>query len=140
MKKILFTICMAIVMFAVSGCKKDVHMSVSYYTVEQNKWLTSNNLDYYYAAYENIDITKRIMENGCVSVYLVDADGRDNPLPCEIFRSWDNNGTTNYYSDNFSYDVEPGVITFKFQSSDFSTNQSVSTLGNVVFKVCVFEN
>ena len=140
MKKILFTICMAMLIFAATGCKKDVHMTTYYYTVEQNQWQTANNIDYYYAAFENVDITKNVIENGCVLVYLVDADQRDNPMPCEIYHSWDNNGVTSYYSDHFTFDAEVGVITFKFQSSDFSTAQSLSNIGRMVFKVCTLEN
>jgi len=140
MKKIVFALLMTMLVFATTSCKKDVQMYTSYYTVEPNKWISANNLDYSYASFENADITPNVIENGCVLAYFVDSDGRDNPLPFEIFRQ---NNTT-YYSETFSYDasVENGVgtITFKFEASDFDNASSLSQYGNITFKVCVFEN
>ena len=138
MKKIVFALCMTMLLFATTGCKKDVQMYTSYYTVEPNKWLSANGIDYSYASYENVDITPNVIENGCVTAYFVDADGRDNPLPYEIYRQDATNG--NYYSETFTYDVEAGCITFKFEASDFDNAASLSQYGNITFKVCVFEN
>lgn len=142
MKRILLALSMAMLVFATTGCKKDVRMYTSYYTVEPKHWVSANNLDYSYAPFENENITTDVIENGCVLVYLVDSDGRDNPLPYEIFRQ--DNSTDNYYSETFSYDasVENGVgtITFKFEASDFDNAASLSQIGNTLFKVCVLEN
>lgn len=140
MKRIIFALCMAMMVFATTGCKKDVQMYTSYYTVTPSQWISNNNLDYSYAPFENADITPNVIEQGCVMAYLVDADGRDNPLPYEIFRQ----DGTNYYSETFSYDasVENGVgtVTFKFEASDFDNATSLAQYGNMTFKVCVFEN
>ncbi len=148
MKKILFVMAAAMLMLASVSCKKEdpapitgTQMITSYYTVKPSQWVTNNNLDYYYAAFENADITKDVVENGCVQVYYVDSENRDNPLPYEIFRSIPVTDTTYaYYSDNFTYDIEESIVTFKFQSSDFNSSESLNDYGNIVFKVCVFRN
>lgn len=148
MKKILFVMAAAMLMLASVSCKKEdpapitgTQMITSYYTVKPSQWVTNNNIDYYYAAFENADITEDVVENGCVQVFLVDSENRDQPLPYEIFRTGTNdNGDEVLFSDNFTYDVEKSIVTFKFQSSDFSTGISLNDYGNIVFKVCVFRN
>ena len=161
MKKTIFAIIGAAIAVVISGCQKEpqttvIHttdtvyrtierivetdgfdLKVHYYTVQPSQWLSSENIDYLYASFEDSDITRDVVENGCVIAYYVDADERDNPMPCEIYRSWDNNGTTVYYAETFTFDVEQGIITFKFQTSDFDNETSISQYGNLVFKVCV---
>ena len=145
MKKILFSICMAILMFASVGCRKDpqhgVSMATAYYTVQQSQWITGTQLDYFYASFEDVDITSDVIEKGCVVVYFVDSDNRDNPMPCEFYKQGtDANGNTVYYADKFSFDAEPGIVTFKFQASDFDNAVSLSGYGDITFKVCVLAN
>ena len=143
---------MALLVLGTSGCKKDVHMHTSYYTVQAYNpnpsynyegWLSDDKLGYLYASFENEDITPDLIENGCVLAYFIDSDGRDNPLPYEVFYQYDN--SYSYYSDTFTYDVESvagktGIITFKFQTSDLENTTSIAKWGNVSFKVCVLEN
>lgn len=161
MSKSRFALIGAVIVIALSSCQKEpqttvIHttdtvvrtietivetggfdMKVHYYTVQPAQWLSNADLDYMYASFEDSDITRDVIENGCVIAYFVDADERDNPMPCEVYRSWDNNGTIVYYAETFTFDVEQGVITFKFQSSDFDNETSISQYGNLVFKVCV---
>lgn len=145
MKKILFSLIAVVLLVCSVGCRKDhfdeeLQMVTSYYTVHPEQWITNTTVDYYYAPFENADITADAIERGCVLVYFIDADNRDNPLPYQIFRSADDgNGNDVYYSDNFSFDAEPGVVTFKFQASDFNNTQSLAAYGDIAFKVVVMK-
>ncbi|MBO4751518.1 MAG: hypothetical protein J5526_02075 [Bacteroidales bacterium] len=145
MKKILFTICMAMLVFATTSCKKDrmietTNMETCYYTVKPNMWLAEPGGNYMYASFENSAITPNVIENGCVVAFLVDADNRDNPLPYEIFQ--EDNG--NFYSETFTYDVSyengTGMITFKFEASDLQNAVGIAGYNDMSFKVCVFES
>ena len=129
---------MAVVMLATVSCKKEQFMYTWQYTVTPAQWITNAYLDYYYAPFENVDITQDVVDNGCVMVYIIDSENRQAPLPCEIFRSGQNDaGETVLYSDNFTYDIQRGIITFKFQASDFDNDASIGEYGNITFKVCV---
>lgn len=145
MKKILFTICIAMLVFSTSSCKKDrmietTNMETWYYTVKPNMWLAAPNNEYMYAQFEDSHITPNVIENGCVVAFLVDADNRDNPLPYEMFL--EDNG--NFYSETFTYDASyesgTGQITFKFEASDLQNSVGIANYGDMVFKVCVFES
>lgn len=145
MKKILFTICMAMLVFATTSCKKDrmietTNMETCYYTVKPNMWLPEPGGNYMYASFENSAITPNVIENGCVVAFLVDADNRDNPLPYEIFQE----DSGNFYSETFTYDVSyengTGMITFKFEASDLQNAVGIAGYNDMSFKVCVFES
>lgn len=157
MKQILISLFLIGFLCTVSSCRKEepitpsqpstttiinqggVQMKTHYYTVTPDKWVSNNDLDYLYAAYEDVDINASVIENGCVIAYFVDADGRDNPMPYEIYCSYEENGNILYYSDTFTYDVEQGIITFKFEASDFDNASSIAKYGNMQFKVCVLD-
>ncbi|MCR4813074.1 MAG: hypothetical protein K5867_10845 [Bacteroidales bacterium] len=145
MKKIFLGLCMAMLVFATTGCKKDrmietTNMETCYYTVKPNMWLAAPNNEYMYASFENSAITPNVIENGCVVAFLVDADNRDNPLPYEMFLE----DQGNFYSETFSYDVSfengTGMITFKFAASDQQNSVGIANYGDMSFKVCVFES
>ncbi len=155
MKRIPTLLCILVLVCVATGCQKEpqpvvynnttvvngVQMKTHYYTVQPSQWQGATNLDYVYASFENVDITANVIENGCVICYFVDADGRDNPMPYEFYRSYtdDNTGNEIFFAETFSYDVEERSITFKFQASDFQTQTSIEQYGDMSFKVCVLE-
>ena len=143
MKKFLLPLVAMVMLLA--GCSEKARVITSYYTVQPDKWQVatavdgSNNLyvDYVYSTRENIDITPEVIDNGVVLVYMIDKDGRDNLLPYTFYFT-DANG--NNYQERFEYDVQTGLITFKFKDSDFNTYQSLQNIGTLEFKVSVIGN
>lgn len=159
MKKTLYSIIAVILIIMTVSCQKErepevirqieyiedpsgrLEMITSYYTVHPEQWMSASDVSYLFAPFENSDITKKTIEDGCVLVYLIDSEDRDNPLPYEIFQTGtDNNNNLVYYSDTFSFDAEQGRITFKFQASDFNNEQSLAAYGDIVFKVVVLRH
>ena len=72
-----------------TGCGEKARVITSYYTVNANQWEPATTLNgdgtytinYYYSAWENVDISPEVIDNGVVLVYYLDNDGRDNQLP-----------------------------------------------------------
>ena len=140
MKKLFLPIIAAVLLF--SGCQERSRVMTSYYKVDSNDWsvLSTMNADstytvqYVYSSWENYDITPEVIEGGVVLVYYIDEDGRDNILPYTLYYL-DENGVP--YQERFEYDIEPGIITFKFKDTDFQTLESLANIGTKYFKVSV---
>ncbi|MBP5326827.1 MAG: hypothetical protein J6Y98_02805 [Bacteroidales bacterium] len=143
MKKFLLPLIALVMLLA--GCSEKARVITSYYTVQPNKWQLatavdgSGNLyvDYAYSTWENIDITPEVIDNGVVLVYMIDQDGRDNLLPYTFYFT---DPTGKNYQERFEFDVQTGLITFKFKDSDFNTTQSLQNIGTLEFKVSVIGN
>lgn len=145
MKKIILPIIAAILLFA--GCREKAHIVTNYYTVSADQWYAtpddSQNPDYIYSSWYNVDITPEVINEGVVLAYFIDEDGRDNLLPYTIYHI-DDNGIP--YQERIEYDVEfnqhegCGMITFKMKATDFQILQTLTNMGDMLFKVSVISN
>ena len=143
MKKFILPMLAAFVLL--TGCGEKARVITSYYTVNANQWEPATTLNgdgtytinYYYSAWENVDISPEVIDNGVVLVYYLDNDGRDNQLPYTLYFV-DENGVP--YQERIEYDVEVGKVTFKIKDTDFNTAQSMQNIGQMKFKVSVISN
>ena len=143
MKKFILPMLAAFVLL--TGCGEKARVITYYYTVNANQWEPATTLNgdgtytinYYYSAWENVDISPEVIDNGVVLVYYLDNDGRDNQLPYTLYFV-DDNGVP--YQERIEYDVEVGKVTFKIKDTDFNTAQSMQNIGQMKFKVSVISN
>lgn len=143
MKKFILPMLAAFVML--TGCSEKARVITSYYTVNSNQWEPATTLNddgtytvnYYYSAWENIDITPDVIDNGVVLAYFIDADGRDNLLPYTMYFVGDDGAP---YQERIEFDIEAGKITFKIKDTDFNTAASMQNIGTMNFKVSVIRN
>lgn len=145
MKKFLLPMIAAFVLLTGCSEKYGARVITSYYTVHPNQWEQSittytdgtYDINYYYSTWENIDINSHVINEGAVMAYYIDNDGRDNPLPYTLYMK-DDSG--NLYQERIEFDITEREITFKIKDNDFNTQQSMATIGDMKFKVCVISN
>ena len=142
MKKFLLPMIAAFVML--SGCSEKAAVYTSYFTVHNDQWLqisdTETDGQYFYSKWEAPELNDDVIMNGAVVVYLI-SNGKDNVLPFTEYQiGTDEFGNTVFYQERLEYYLEPGYITFKFKSSDFNSATSMSTIGELKFKMCVINN
>lgn len=146
MKKIFLLLFAAMLTF--SGC--DIHttkiingpeMYTDYITARgdsngsiNKNWKTSGNPGnqgcYVYQEFAFNEITRNVIKNGAVMVYLVDADGRDNALP--YIHSFDDR--PDIVTENIRCEVEKGLLTIIVTWNNFETYTITEDLK---FKVCI---
>ncbi len=142
MKRFLFPVIAMLLLFATSSCEKSFvgpAISTHYYTVQPTQWVTNPQVGYYYATFNDADITNNAIDNGMVMVYYLNKDGNacyDQPLP---FIYYNVDGDV-YWEEQFSYDLNPGQVTFKFSCSDFNLEESLAYVQPMEFKVVVIQN
>lgn len=141
MKKIILML-MTIVLFF-SGCdihtteivKPGVDMFTDYIDVNRDDWKSAGREGdpgyYLYQEFKFKEITSRVLREGSVLVYLVDADNRDNILP--YVTPFDNG--RNIVMQNIRYEVEKGILTMVIEWQDFCSYKP--DLNNLKFKVCI---
>ena len=114
------------------------------YTVSGSQWVTSDNVNYYYASFNNADITSAIEEHGTVVAYVFD-DGRWNPLPYvypySITVEDQNTGelVDITIAENIRFDWTTNEVTFIMQDLDGGMPEGVGRLPTMTFKVCVLQ-
>lgn len=145
MKKLLLPI-LAAAMVLLSGCSSKTRVMTHYYTIAPTQWEAhfvdnydgTASTDFYFSEWTCEDINPEVLENGCVLVYYVDNENRDNQLPYLLpYYDSDNNA---YYMENIRFDVATGRIRFILEDSDFNTNATIQYIQqnnrSMQFKVC----
>jgi len=93
--------------------------------VHENSWIPDYDVlmdNFFFYGFEINELTPRIYNNGAVVCYLVqefDFGVVQTPLPYTFYGSEDNG--TYFYSENYTYEISPGHITFIVKISDFNT-------------------
>lgn len=142
MKRFLFPVIAVLMLFATTSCTETFvapAISTHYFTVQPNMWVTNSGLGYYYATFNDADITNNAIDNGLVMVYYLNKDGNstfDQPLPFVYY----NKDGDYQWEEQFSYDLNPGQVTFKFSVDDFDFDASFSNMQPMEFKVVVIQN
>lgn len=111
--------------------------STQYIVADKHDWRINGEAGYedcyLYQTFDVSEIDGKVMEDGAVLVYLVDADNRDNILP--LMRPYDD--VIPFVYENIRYDVEVGELTVIIESSDFSY---VVPEGDYSFKVVIMSH
>lgn len=141
MKKIILMLTAIVLLF--SGCdihtteivKPGVDMFTDYIDANKADWNSAGREGdpgfYLYQEFKFGEITNRVLRDGSVLVYLVDADNRDNMLP---YVTLFDNGR-NIIMQNIRYEVEKGILTLVIEWQDFCSYKP--DLNNLKFKVCI---
>jgi len=141
MKKIILMLTAIVLLF--SGCdihtteivKPGVDMFTDYIDANKADWNSAGREGdsgfYLYQEFKFGEITNRVLRDGSVLVYLVDADNRDNMLP--YVTPFDNG--RNIIMQNIRYEVEKGILTLVIEWQDFCSYKP--DLNNLKFKVCI---
>ncbi len=113
----------------------------TYYKVKQNEWKpvvdNAGHVLYYYVECANHSVD---FLNGAITAYFCAQEG-DKALPYTIYNAQtDESGNYLEWEDHLSYDVQQNGITFILESSDFSAFETLNTIGELQFKVCVIRN
>jgi len=134
MKKLLC--CMLVVVLLLGGCGKDgkdAELIVLDFIVMSNQWDEYEFKDdrYFYYFWKSPEIhvpqlTGKVFDEGAVLCYMLQnliEGGRpqvvQKPLPYTINGFYDDNGYDVPYSENYSFQIRPGYITFIVKYSDF---------------------
>ena len=111
-------------------------MFVDYIEAKGNDWIPSGTEGqpgfYVYQEFKFPEITEKVLNDGAVLVYLVDADGRDNILPY-VFPVDNQQGLI--LMQNIRFDVEKGILTIIIEWQDFKKYIQ----GDYEFKVCILQ-
>lgn len=140
MKKMILSL-MSVILLC-SGCdvyttkviKPGVDIYTYYKDVFPDEWSQSGKAGelgcYYYADFTFKEIDNRVMKDGAVTVYLIDEEDNDNPLPY-LFPVWNGRKTL---MQNIRYSVSKGVLTIKIEWED---NDIYELRDKMNFKVCI---
>ena len=142
MKKILFSLFVAAILgLTTTSCTKEVYIEssgtrVAEITVRYDDWRTDNGINYYYCPIDWDVLSKHVVYDGNVSVYLYEG-GRQNPLPyvypMEVL--YDDN-TTGVVGENLRFDLEEGRVTVIMQDLDGYLPQiSRNTCPDMTFRI-----
>lgn len=100
-------------------------VEVSYITIKPENWVTSGEEGsencYMYAEVEYAFITQKFLDYGVVAAYYVDADNRDNVLPCLVGDSI------------IRFDITLEKIKFIIQNSDYKNSDYYKN--DMIFKI-----
>lgn len=133
-KKFLIPVMIVLMAGLFSGCQKDVKMYTHEYVVTADQWLTQDGLNYYYAPFQNQDITPSVESYGSVVAYVYD-NNRWNPLPYVYpYYSAQEDKT---WGENIRFDWKVGQVTFIVQDLDGGMPEGMNNFPTMTFKVCV---
>ena len=121
------------------------------YTIKPNDWLRNQGTNelssdnYFYADFENKDITQNVVDNGTVqafiyAIYDVNNNlGSWNPLPfvypLEIKTTEDGNEKIEIVAENTRFEYNVGKVTFIIQDLDGIDPEAITN--SMSIKVCV---
>ena len=146
MKKILFLLSAAIILFA--SCEGPAGRDglngldgyatewvIKTYTINSNQWELVNGVDqlnsYYRAEVRIPELDIDIYEEGAVLCYMyqtVNGKEAKTPMPFTIPKGeGHDNGTEDLWTETYAYDFNVGSIRFYVNYSDFYTNNRPST-------------
>ena len=119
MKKIILPILALMVLAVTTSCERDESRTFSTNVViKANNWVTSDQVNYYFATVRWNALSEEVVYNGQVHAYIYE-DGRQNPLPYIILVTYthtttDTAGVTTSETitvpENLRFDYEPGQI------------------------------
>lgn len=135
-KKFLLPLLAMFIIGLTAGCTRE-DASVSYlYTVTASQWVTSATTPYYYATFENYDITPDVENHGMVVAYVLE-DGRWNQLPYVFpYYSAAEDAT---WGENYRFDWTTNEVTFIVQDLDGGMPEDMANIPTCYFKVCVLK-
>lgn len=147
-KRILLSIISIVMLVSFSSCSDEYITEEHYhvtnvngstfinyeYTVNANNWVTQDGLNYYYASFQNQDITQYVENNGAVVAYVWE-DERWNQLPYVFpYYSASEDAT---WGENIRFDWKKGEVTFIIQDLDGGLPEGMANVPTMYFKVCV---
>lgn len=132
-KKLFLPLVALMMMLLASSCSKDVTIAYEY-TVYPNQWVTEPGINYYYATFENVDITPDVELDGMVVAYVYD-DGRWNQLP--YVYPYYSNAEDKTWAENIRFDWTTNEVTFIVQDLDGGMPEAINNSSVMTFKVCV---
>ena len=147
MKKFLFPLLAVMLVGVMTSCD-DYYIAQNLtqtheYQVSASQWITKDGLGYYYAPFQNADITSDIEKYGMVTAYVYD-DGRWNPLPYVypyLANDVDANGQPIQVTvaENIRFDWTTNEVTFIVQDLDGGMPADMRNFPTLTFKVCVLQ-
>lgn len=150
MKKISLISILSAMLLLMVGCTKEYITHEHYYQtivdgstllnyeyiVNPNDWVTEDGVGYYYASFNNQDITQAVEDNGAVVAYVW-SDGRWNLLPYVFpYYSAAEDAT---WGENIRFDWKKGEVTFIIQDLDGGLPEGMENIGQMIFKVCILK-
>lgn len=133
-KKFLLPLLAILVLGITTGCTREDHTTSYLYKVSYNQWVTQAGINYYYATFENYDITPDVENHGMVVAYVFE-DGRWNQLPY-VFPYYSAAEDASW-GENIRFDWKTNEITFIIQDLDGGLPEGMNNIDDMHFKVVV---
>lgn len=137
-KKILLPLIALFALAITSSCSKDVTYTYDY-VVNPGHWVTNANVNYYYASFQNADITPEVMEHGIVVAYVWDENSKSwNQLPYILPITYNfSDGSSATVPENLRFDWNTGVVTFILQDLDGVLPEGMADIPSYNIRVSV---
>ncbi|MBR1850078.1 MAG: hypothetical protein IJ789_01765 [Bacteroidales bacterium] len=145
MKKIILPILALMVLAVTTSCERDESRTFSTNVViKANNWVTSDQVNYYFATVRWNALSEEVVYNGQVHAYIYE-DGRQNPLPYIIpvtytHTTTDTAGVTTSETitvpENLRFDYEPGQITFIIDDLDGKAPEDMVNISDYTIRIC----